>query len=407
MKKVLIILLALLAAVFLTVMISVSVSSSSVTESSEVIKFEKADKNIEGFHEIKAAEKACGGIIHYSGDKIVYYKDDVSEELADGVRSLWIEGSDIYYDSGSVLYTYSLETGETKETAEKPYNILGKYDGNIISYDGRSIYSINETGKTKIFKDGYYLNSAVLYKNKVYGIPASNVYEYDLDILKVNKVTDDPEGSSLRMTGGELYIVTVEKSMGKRNHTYSKMTDEGLKKIFTVKNADMITGEKPVRDGMFIETANSFDDSSDGNMLLYIKDGKMIKADEDYSYYTIGIIGSKLCYYKNRYQYGTYDENLTTFYLYDGKESKAAFDIDVGSFETVEGYEYDGGLLIEVAYELMTRLYKYDGETIEELETPGSFYSIIGLDIIDDKAYIRYSDGEESMQSLGTVIDLH
>ena len=407
MKKVLIILLALLAAVFLTVMISVSVSSSSVTESSEVIKFEKADKNIEGFHEIKAAEKACGGIIHYSGDKIVYYKDDVSEELADGVRSLWIEGSDIYYDSGSVLYTYSLETGETKETAEKPYNILGKYDGNIISYDGRSIYSINETGKTKIFKDGYYLNSAVLYKNKVYGIPASNVYEYDLDILKVNKVTDDPEGSSLRMTGGELYIVTVEKSMGKRNHTYSKMTDEGLKKIFTVKNADMITGEKPVRDGMFIETAKSFDDSSDGNMLLYIKDGKMIKADEDYSYYTIGIIGSKLCYYKNRYQYGTYDENLTTFYLYDGKESKAAFDIDVGSFETVEGYEYDGGLLIEVAYELMTRLYKYDGETIEELETPGSFYSIIGLDIIDDKAYIRYSDGEESMQSLGTVIDLH
>lgn len=55
--------------------------------------------------------------------------------------------------------------------AEKPYNILGKYDGNIISYYGRSIYSINETGKTKIFKDGYYLNSAVLYKNKVYGIP--------------------------------------------------------------------------------------------------------------------------------------------------------------------------------------------------------------------------------------------
>lgn len=407
MKKTLIILLALLAAVFLTVMISVSASSSSVTESSEVIKFEKADKNTEGFHEIKAAEKACGGIIHYSGDKIVYYKDDVSEELADDVRSLWIEGSDIYYDSGSVLYTYSLETGETKEMAEKPYNILGKYDGNIISYDGRSIYSINETGKTKIFKDGYYLNSAVLYKNKVYGIPASNVYEYDLDTLKVNKVTDDPEGSSLRMTGGELYIVTVEKSMGKRNHTYSKMTDEGLKKIFTVKNADMITGEKPVKDGMFIETTKSFDDSSDGNMLLYIKDGKMIKADEDYSYYTIGIIGSKLCYYKNRYQYGTYDENLTTFYLYDGKESKASFDIDVGSFETVEGYEYDGGLLIEVAYESMTRLYKYDGETIEELETPGSFYSIIGLDIIDDKAYIRYSDGEESMQSLGTVIDLH
>ena len=91
MKKTLIILLALLAAAFLTVMISVSASSSSVTESSEVIKFEKADKNTEGFHEIKAAEKVCGGIIHYSGNKIVYYKDGISAELADDVRSLWID----------------------------------------------------------------------------------------------------------------------------------------------------------------------------------------------------------------------------------------------------------------------------------------------------------------------------
>lgn len=89
MKKTLIILLARSAAVFLIcddIRVGVIVLCNGVIRSN---KFEKADKNTEGFHEIKAAEKACGGIIHYSGDKIVYYKDDVSEELADDVRSLW------------------------------------------------------------------------------------------------------------------------------------------------------------------------------------------------------------------------------------------------------------------------------------------------------------------------------
>jgi len=79
----------------------------------------------------------------------------------------------------------------------------------------------------------------------------------------------------------------------------------------------------------------------------------------------------------------------------------------VGFFETIEGYEYEGGLLIEISYELSTELYKYDGGKVEKLETPSNFYSIIGLDIIDDKAYIKYSEGEESIESAGTVIDLN
>ena len=40
------------------------------------------------------------------------------------------------------------------------------------------------------------------------------------------------------------------------------------------------------------------------------------------------------------------------------------------------------------------------------LDTPEYFYSIMGLDIIDNKAYIKYSEGEESMVALGTIIDL-
>ena len=40
------------------------------------------------------------------------------------------------------------------------------------------------------------------------------------------------------------------------------------------------------------------------------------------------------------------------------------------------------------------------------LDTPENFYSIMGLDIIDNKAYIKYSQGEESMDALGTIIDL-
>lgn len=404
MKKTLII---LLLAAFLIFIAAGAVSSFFIMNSSEIITFKKAEKNTDGFHQINVAEKSDGGIIYYSGDKVVYYKDGALTELANNVRSLWREDSDIYYDSGSVLYAYNLKTKETKKMVENPHTILGKYNGRIISYAGENIYAIDETEKSKIFKDGYYLNRAVLYKNKVYGIPTSNVYEYNLDTLEIKKITDDPDGSSLEIIDGNLYIIAEKMSMGRRSHTYYKLTDEGLEKVFTVKNTAIITGEESVMGGIFIAAAKTYDDSSKGNRLLYIEDGKMIKVDEDYSYCMVGFINNELCYYKNRYQYGTYDENLKTFYLYDGKESREAFDLDVGFFETIEGYEYEGGLLIEISYELSTELYKYDGEKVEKLETPSNFYSIIGLDVIDDKAYIKYSEGEESIESAGTVIDLN
>lgn len=398
----------LLSAVFLLSLVLLS-SSFLIPESSQVIKFEKAEKNTEGFHEIRAAEKTSDGVIYYSGESIFCEKDGAGGgaiELADDVRSLWRDGSDIYYTSHDTLYTYDLLTEETKEMAKKPYIILGKYDDNIISYYGKNIYSINEAGKTKIFKDGYYLNSAVLYHGKVYGIPASNVYEYDLTSLRSHKVTDNPEGSFFKMTDDELYIMTMNRSLGQRHLTCSKMTDEGLQKEFVVRNTEMMAGERFTKDGPFIATQKSFRDSTKGNLLLYIQDGKKIKVDEDCSYYMAGIIDNQLCYYKNKYSYGTGDENLTTFYLYDGKESKAAFDLDVGYFEDIDGFEYDGGLLIEVAYEMSTDLYQYDGKTLRKLETPDNFYRLIAVDVIDDKAYVRYSDGEESMEEVGVIIHL-
>ena len=49
-----------------------------------------------------------------------------------------------------------------------------------------------------------------------------------------------------------------------------------------------------------------------GNQLLYVKDGRKIVVDKNYSYDIVGIINNKLCYYKNKYSYGTDDENLKT-----------------------------------------------------------------------------------------------
>lgn len=377
------------------------VSLFVITGCSKIVKFETIQKSNTGFHKINGAEKINGGVIYYSGDNILFDKDGSTIKLANKVRTLWREDDEIYYDSNNVLYSYNFKTKETKRMVEKPYNILGKYNGNIISYYARSIYSINGNKKIRIFKDGYYLNKAVLYKNKVYGIPATNVYEYNLDTLKVKKLTKNPEMSYFKMVDKNLYIIAKEKE----NYVYYKLTDNGLKKDFIIKNVKSVS-EKIVKNGMFIETNKDYNEFTKGNQLLYVHNGKIKKVDSDYRYYMIGIINNKFCYYKNEYNYGTYDKNSDKFYLYDGKKSTKAFDLNVENFETIIGYEYDGGLLIEVAYESLTTLYKYDGKKIIKLNTPDNFYSIIGLEIIDNKAYIRYSDGEESMNSLSTIIGL-
>lgn len=88
------------------------------------------------------------------------------------------------------------------------------------------------------------------------------------------------------------------------------------------------------------------------------------------------------------------------------KKSKKAFDLDVSYYEDISGYEYNNGLLIEIVYESNTRLYKYNGKNIEEIKFFDNVFRINGLDVIDDKAYIKYSDGEESMNNLGMIIEL-
>ena len=388
--------------IFLILMLSLFL----MTGCSKETKFKSVDRTITGFHKVNVAEKIDDGVLYFKGDKILYDKDGTVIKIADKVSSLWRENDDIYYDSNNVLYSFNFETQKTNKLVDKPHRILGKYNGNIITYYGRTIYSINGTEKTILFKDGYYLNKAVLYKNKVYGIPASNVYEYNLDTLKVKKITKNPYHSDFEVINGQLYIITEEEKKERINYTYSKLTDDGLEKLFDIKNITWISDKKTIKDGMFLVTSKSYSDSVKGNQLLYVKDGRKIVVDKNYSYDIVGIINNKLCYYKNKYNYGNYDENLKTFYLYDGKKSIKVFDLDLGFFEDIIGYEYDGGLVIEVAYESSTRLYKYDGKEVLVLDTPENFYSIMGLDIIDNKAYIKYSEGEESMVALGTIIDL-
>ena len=388
--------------IFLILMLSLFL----MTGCSKETKFKSVDRTITGFHKVNVAEKIDDGVLYFKGDKILYDKDGTIINIADQVSSLWRENDDIYYDSNNVLYSFNFETQKTNKLVDKPHRILGKYNGNIITYCGKTIYSINGTKKTKLFKDGYYLNKAVLYKNKVYGIPASNVYEYNLDTLKVKKITKNPYHSDFEVINGQLYIITGEKKKERINYTYSKLTDDGLEKLFDIKNITWISDKKTIKDGMFLVTSKSYSDSVKGNQLLYVKDGRKIVVDKNYSYDIVGIINNKLCYYKNKYNYGTDDENLKTFYLYDGKKSIKAFDLDLGFFEDITGYEYDGGLVIKVSYESSTQLYKYDGKEVLVLDTPENFYSIMGLDIIDNKAYIKYSQGEESMDALGTIIDL-
>ena len=388
--------------IFLILMLSLFL----MTGCSKETKFKSVDRTITGFHKVNVAEKIDDGVLYFKGDKILYDKDGTVIKIADKVSSLWRENDDIYYDSSNVLYSFNFETQKTNKLVDKPHRILGKYNGNIITYCGKTIYSINGTKKTKLFKDGYYLNKAVLYKNKVYGIPASNVYEYNLDTLKVKKITKNPYHSDFEVINGQLYIITEEEKKERINYTYSKLTDDGLEKLFDIKNITWISDKKTIKDGMFLVTSKSYSDSVKGNQLLYVKDGRKIVVDKNYSYDIVGIINNKLCYYKNKYNYGNYDENLKTFYLYDGKKSIKAFDLDLGFFEDITGYEYDGGLVIKVSYESSTQLYKYDGKEVLVLDTPEHFYSIMGLDIIDNKAYIKYSQGEESMDALGTIIDL-
>ena len=377
-----------------------------MTECPKETKLKSINKITTGYHKVNVAKKIDDGVLYFKGDKILYDKDGTVIKIADKVSSLWRENDDIYYDSNNVLYSFNFETQKTNKLVDKPHRILGKYNGSIITYYGRTIYSINGTEKTKLFKDGYYLNKAVLYKNKVYGIPASNVYEYNLDTLKVKKITKNPYHSDFEVINGQLYIITGEKKKERINYTYSKLTDDGLEKLFDIKNITWISDKKTIKDGMFLVTSKSYSDSVKGNQLLYVKDGRKIVVDKNYSYDIVGIINNKLCYYKNKYNYGTDDENLKTFYLYDGKKSIKAFDLDLGFFEDITGYEYDGGLVIKVSYESSTQLYKYDGKEVLVLDTPENFYSIMGLDIIDNKAYIKYSQGEESMDALGTIIDL-
>ena len=388
--------------IFLILMLSLFL----MTGCSKETKFKSVDRTITGFHKVNVAEKIDDGVLYFKGDKILYDKDGTVIKIADKVSSLWRENDDIYYDSSNVLYSFNFETQKTNKLVDKPHRILGKYNGNIITYCGKTIYSINGTKKTKLFKDGYYLNKAILYKNKVYGIPASNVYEYNLDTLKVKKITKNPYHSDFEVINGQLYIITEEEKKERINYTYSKLTDDGLEKLFDIKNITWISDKKTIKDGMFLVTSKSYSDSVKGNQLLYVKDGRKIVVDKNYSYDIVGIINNKLCYYKNKYNYGNYDENLKTFYLYDGKKSIKAFDLDLGFFEDITGYEYDGGLVIKVSYESSTQLYKYDGKEVLVLDTPENFYSIMGLDIIDNKAYIKYSQGEESMDALGTIIDL-
>lgn len=377
-----------------------------ITGCSKEIKFEVVEKDTNGFHEIEEAEKVAGGVLYYSGDKLLYNKDGNTIELASNVRSLWRENNDIYYNSDSTLYTYNFETKETKKLVKNPYIILGKYNDNIISYYGRSIYSINGTKKTKIFKDGYYLNDAILYKNKVYGIPATNVYEYNLDTLEVEKVTKNKHDfSRITMFENELYVITYKyKAHDKMEHTYFKVTDSGLKKDFVIKGYSSAGISKVVRNGMFL-TAVSDDYKRKGSRLLYYDGNSFKTVDKNYYYDVIGIYDNKLLYYKNISYFGSESDNLKTFYLYNGKNSIKAFDLDVNYYEGLNGYEYEDGIMIELTYESSTLLYKYDGKKVEKLETPYMF-RIIDLAIIDNQAYIKYSDGEESELILGTIINL-
>lgn len=379
-----------------------------LTGCSKEIKFETLDKVENTFHKINVAEKINNGILYYDGNKLIYKEFDNITEIANNVSSLWRENNDIYYNSNSILYTYNFETKKTKKLVKNPYIILGKYKDSIISYYGRNIYSIKGNKKTKIFKNGYYLNNAILYKNKVYGIPATNVYEYNLDTLEVNKITKEKHDSSrITMINDTLYVITNKyKNMlkDKNNYTYFKVTEDGLKKDFSINGYSYVGISEVVKNGIFLTTISD-DYDRKGSKLLYYDGNNTKIIDENYYYDVIGIYDNKLLFYKSDSYFGSEKQSLKTFYLYNGKNNTKAFDLNINYYEGLNGYEYEDGILIELIYESSTVLYKYNGEKIIKLNTPYMF-NIIALDIIDNKAYIKYSDGEESTSVLGTIINL-
>lgn len=209
------------------------------------------------------------------------------------------------------------------------------------------------------------------------------------------------------MINNNLYIITDSyKNLpnDKHNYTYFKVTDNGLKKEFTIKGFTSVGISKVAKDGMFITTISD-DYNRKGSKLLYYNGKNLKTIDKNYYYDVIGIYDNKLLYYKNDSYFSTEQKNLKTFYLYDGKNKTKAFDLEVNYNEGLNGYEYKDGILIELTYESSTSLYKYNGKKIQKLDTP-YMYKIIALDIIDNKVYIRYSYGEESTSILGTIIDL-
>lgn len=199
-------------------------------------------------------------------------------------------------------------------------------------------------------------------------------------------------------------MIQYKKNSDQSKYTYYKVTDAGLKKEFRLNGYSSASVGEIVKDGMFVATAVD-DYDRKGNRLFYISDGKKQTIDKDYYYDILGIYENKLLYYKNESYFGSEQENLTAFYLYDGKDSTKAFDLDVGFFEGLYGYEYEGGILIEVSYESAVKLYNYDGESVKEVDMGEYVYSISSLAVIDGKLYLNYWDGEESMERLGAVIE--
>lgn len=388
-----------------TIIFLLLITLITLTGCSKTTDFNIIEEDTTGFHQINVAEKVNGGILYYDGDRVIYEKDSNQTELADGVQSLWREGADVYFVSQDALYLYELTSKETKKIVDKPHTLLGKYKDSIISYSGRNIYAIDGTGKTKVFKDGYYLNRAVLYHNKVYGIPAKNVYEYNLDTFEVKKITKNPDSAAMQLVNGELWIETTNEAKKKNGNTY-KLVNDQLEKVYTSKNGEYVSVELNTTGGQVLKVSKLFQESAEGNRLLYLQGGKVKQVDCDYFYDVIGTYNHQLCYYKNSYYYATDQENLKTFYFFDGKKNTKAFDLDVGYFEAIEGYQCYDGLLIEVVYEMGTDLYKYGGNMVEKVNLPEPVYRILVIDVIDHKAYIKYSDGEESFNALGAVVDL-
>lgn len=392
--------------IIIAVIIGVAVAAKSTSGKPELVEFHRIEADVTGFHEINAAEEVEDGCIYFAGDKLVYMRNDVAVEVADNVSSLWRDGEDFYYMKEHNLYRYDLEGLKATKMAENVGEVLGKYKGDIITYYGRSICAVNDEGKRKIFSDGYYLNSALLFGNKVYGIPATNVYEYDLDTLKVKKVTKSPELSRLYDSGKDAYIITNDKLGWLDYVTYSAINESGTDKILREKARSAGT-IYAAEEGMFVECAPTDEDVTSSIRLLFVEnDGTKRVVDEDYTYYGMGVMDGKLLYYKNNYVYGTFDTNLTTFYFYDGEKNMEAFDLDVGSFEYITGYEYDGGIIISVSYESSEVLYNYDGETVRRIAEDEYMFAVADLDVVGDKAYIRYYTGLEDIGTAGLIVQL-